>query len=1230
MLRNCFLCVLLLQICTLDAQTKPEKLKGLLWEISGNGLSKPGYLYGTMHVSEKMVFNLSDSFFLALRQVDVVALETNHDAWQKFTDNLVQESGIDPFSTGIYNASGRENNNLYNEAFLFNAPGRDMYGALLSAKPVMSNEFLYRSNDYQQDYEEDTYLDLFIFQAGKKLGKTVVGLETLEGSYEALIRSRIPDDDKEENKHSYFNPNTMNLDEAYRNQDLDLIDSINRITSPGKNFQRWMLDERNIIMVNGIDSILQSGRSLFSAVGAAHLPGETGLIKLLRKKGYRLRPVQFTSTAALGNKEHLDKLHFPVHLSRNWLIDSSWSAVAPGRFYPTMYTPGLDQYLCADMSNGVFYAVYRIKTNGWWTGQSPEYIADRIDSLIYEKIPGKILERKRFTSPFPGHEISARTRRGDVQRFKIFITPFEVIMFTAGGNGDYALGDEVSRFINEIQYTGYQRTNQKDLQPKQGGFKVKFPLELAYNTTENPKAGPFFAITKPAQDSSVYFLFRTNYHDFGYIEEDTFELNIIGERIAEQFTKNPPTQNLISDTPYPTQDVSFRSDLDSTYFFLRLIIDGPHYYLLGTRQKSKHRTAAFFESFEITPYRYPAGFTETLDTAFHFRVNTLPKEEKPGKAFVEKLRKIFEESRQKFKDEDIESEYDQENEQYHVFESPETGELVSCKLFKAPASLLYPSLDSLKNEIKKELTISNKMALREHQWTEQNGVLIGSFLMEDTNSVRGIRAKIWVINRKTYQITATVNLKKPESTFIQNLFNTFSPTDSINGTTLFGLPNLSFLRSLYSSDSLERETARKSLQEYWRHNVRPEDTDLLISVLKHPDFDRLKFRDKKDLIEALGNTQTLKAGKFLLSFFEQHTDSVRYQVEALNSMATIKNKATLNDLFDLFQNQPIFLSVGSLSILGNFADSLELTASLAPKLLKLIDLEYFHDQILDFLLASLTEGLIKPKVYAELKPRLIRETSWIISENQYKNESKRDQQEDYYPDYGSESNITDIIRNLNLLGPFLQKDKAVLALTERALRCGDNPLKIMVYGLYLKHNIPFDPEKLVPYKSDLKTMYPLFHQLALAGKLHKYAEWFKDTTKLVESYLITDQAAGYAVPSIDSIRFISKHNFVWFRKPAFLYFFEVKQKDDKEWVLAQLTIPKDMRYFTVASPIEDPGSRYTDVHKAYENRPEARIINNLSAKEKEAYMRRKVGEIRFANRNRYRPRQQGNYFSEYN
>src|SRR5215831_20332652 len=62
---------------------KTPKYPSLFWEKSGNGLKKPSYLFGTMHVSNKMAFHLSDSFYNAIRNTDMVVLELNPEYWQK-------------------------------------------------------------------------------------------------------------------------------------------------------------------------------------------------------------------------------------------------------------------------------------------------------------------------------------------------------------------------------------------------------------------------------------------------------------------------------------------------------------------------------------------------------------------------------------------------------------------------------------------------------------------------------------------------------------------------------------------------------------------------------------------------------------------------------------------------------------------------------------------------------------------------------------------------------------------------------------------------------------------------------------------------------------------------------------------------------------------------------------------------------------------------------------------
>lgn len=1229
--RSALLFALCLSALVLSAQQKPEKMTGLLWQISGNGAPKPGYLYGTMHVSEKLVFNLSDSFFVALREVDMVALETDHDEWQQFTEDINGDDGeeVTVYRSGGY--GGRRNyQNLYNESFSFEAPESEMLGAILSSKPMMTNEFLYRSNTYRQEYEEDTYLDLFIFQAGRKLGKRVIGLETIEGSYEAAMRAQIPDDEEEKKNNrqyrGYFDASKM--EEAYRNQDLSMLDSLNKLSSPGKNFQRWMLDERNIIMANRIDSVLQSGTALFSAVGAAHLPGEMGVILLLRKKGYTVRPVRFTATPDKKDKEQIDKIRFPVKLSKQWSVDSLWSADAPGRFYPTANYKGFEQQLSADMNNGVFYAVYRMDTYGWWSGQSPAFIADRLDSLIYEKVPGKIQDRKRITAPFPGHEVTTRTRRGDVQRYKIFVTPFEVIMFTTGGNGDYALGAEADQFMNSIRFSEqllHVKNEPVTLKSAHGGFQVTFPASLLHNSTNDKKADHFLATTVNPVDSAWYFLYRTDFHDWSFIEEDTFELNIIGEKIAEQFTKKTPQMRLVSETPYPTQDASFRSDRDSAWYFTRLVIDGPHYYLLGCRNKTGEAPTRFFESFAIQPMQYPEGWEEIKDTTFDFEVTALPTSERPRQAYMDKLKKILEESYRKrsrnYYDEG-EDPYEWTKNGSRLFKSSLTGEEVSVRSSEFRAGEAAPTRDSFELSIKNELTRDKKMALKESRWENRDSMLIGHFLLEDTNSTRGIRSKVIVAGKRMYTLSATVNLNAPESAFVQSVFSTFEPTDSITGPVRFGEKNsTAFLKNIYSTDTIQRNAALSELRRFWSLKYKPEDFSTLKATVENPAFSKLKFSDRYNLLNGMGRTKSPAALPWLRDFYRNNPDSVRYQALALQGLANMQTRESFKTLLDLWLERPVYMRDSRSQILYNFYDTLELTAPLFPELLKLADIQSNREEVYGLLGALVKKGLVKPKMYAHLKPALLRETTWFLSQIQVEEEEKRSAKKgdddynryDYYG-YSNENSTQSIERNFELLAPFFKKDKEVQALLDRAVRYGDKPTQLMAYGFYLQNGIPVAPEKLKPFSENDETRYLLFEQLAKMKKLRPYASWFNDTTALARSCL---KEKGQN-RSIDSIQFISKHKTVLNNKAATLYFFDVKGKDDKDWGLASVIMPKDFSYLykeeTQSADDEYPPAGY---YGGYGRGPQVQIMPEITGKDKEEMIRKKIGEIRFANRERY-------------
>ncbi len=169
---NTLIAALLFCAVSVSAQKNAAaKYPSLLWEITGNGLSKPSYLFGTMHVSSKLVFHLSDSFYLALKSVDAVALELNPDTWQgeMVTINNIKENYAEFAGTP-------RSNYLTQHSFRIDAYEDDLKAAM-SSEPTIVNSLLYRSYKAKEDFEEDTFLDLYIYQTGKKLGKRATAVE---------------------------------------------------------------------------------------------------------------------------------------------------------------------------------------------------------------------------------------------------------------------------------------------------------------------------------------------------------------------------------------------------------------------------------------------------------------------------------------------------------------------------------------------------------------------------------------------------------------------------------------------------------------------------------------------------------------------------------------------------------------------------------------------------------------------------------------------------------------------------------------------------------------------------------------------------------------------------------------------------------------------------------------------------------------------------------------------
>lgn len=273
------------------AQEKMEKT--LLWQVSGNGLEKPSYLFGTIHMicSEDAV--LSDSLINIIKNSDQVYFEVD-------MDNLFEMLGVmkkmkmrdDTTLADLLTKDDYEKvkNYFQEKESLVPFDVLETYKPMLAASLLMEPSSTCKSSEAMEEV---------IMKEAKADQKKIKGLETM--AYQLSIFDTIPykmqalqlvkyvDDvkkGKDDNAKEYDK-----LLNAYKDQDLSKLEEITTASDITiSSFTDILLYNRNRNWVEKLKDIM-ADHSVLVAVGAGHLPGEKGLINLLRKAGYTVKPV---------------------------------------------------------------------------------------------------------------------------------------------------------------------------------------------------------------------------------------------------------------------------------------------------------------------------------------------------------------------------------------------------------------------------------------------------------------------------------------------------------------------------------------------------------------------------------------------------------------------------------------------------------------------------------------------------------------------------------------------------------------------------------------------------------------------------------------------------------------------------------------------------------------------------------------------------------------------------
>ncbi len=258
----------------------------LLWKISGNGLDKESYLFGTIHVICKSDFVMDERITSAFESTEELILELDMSDPQ--LQLKMQQVSMNPGMINIQAAMDESLATSLDEFLLKN------YGAGLAQlgvlKPfVLSSMVMLKALPC---VEVESY-EAFYTTKATDTGIPVVGLETVE--FQVGIFDKIPQDLQLQElgkmlAEEYTQSEFQTMISAYLTEDIIALDKVMTSSGMMADYRSILLDERNKTWIPKIEEAMKT-KSIFVAVGAGHLGGEFGVIQLLREAGYTVEPI---------------------------------------------------------------------------------------------------------------------------------------------------------------------------------------------------------------------------------------------------------------------------------------------------------------------------------------------------------------------------------------------------------------------------------------------------------------------------------------------------------------------------------------------------------------------------------------------------------------------------------------------------------------------------------------------------------------------------------------------------------------------------------------------------------------------------------------------------------------------------------------------------------------------------------------------------------------------------
>jgi uncharacterized protein len=281
----------------------PEKIvpteKSVFWKISGNGLKKSSYLYGTIHLIPKDDFKIPAAVENALEDSKRVAFEIDMKEMTNFRTQM-------SLMTKSFMAGGKTLKDLLTPEdyglVKSKMEEKGLPGGMFERmKPMFLSTLLTNEEEGSKTPSSSsmTSVEMELYRLSRRQKLESTGLET--AAYQMSIFDSIP----YEAQAKMLVDGLRNTDQTvegeseldmmlklYRDQDISAMQSmISDVQYGMSNYEEILLNKRNRNWIPVMNRLMREKPTIF-AVGAGHLGGASGVVALLRKEGYRVEVEQ--------------------------------------------------------------------------------------------------------------------------------------------------------------------------------------------------------------------------------------------------------------------------------------------------------------------------------------------------------------------------------------------------------------------------------------------------------------------------------------------------------------------------------------------------------------------------------------------------------------------------------------------------------------------------------------------------------------------------------------------------------------------------------------------------------------------------------------------------------------------------------------------------------------------------------------------------------------------------